>query len=521
VPNYPNLSGFGVNIRDGNLALTRPAPKRPFLFVLGTASDGPLNKPVQVDSISNANELYGGTAGTLVKKIIEASNFDGTMYAVRIGTSNYATLDLHGTGRLVFTARYPGTAYHSLYASQAAGVLKIYNFKSLETVSFTLASYATNEALCAAINGNDEIRKVVVASTNSLASAPTAGAVVTTYMTGGTDFLYPTNAQLDAPLTSALTLLESSVIDYIVAAGVYANGTLTKTVNGNPVVVNTGFAKKLADFCYTMNTTGQSPTLAIVSVSGAHTDDQATYNTYVAKVIAQATTPSSGEPANNFYIDATTTPAVKTIVDFADSTDDLGMFLSVVTGEPVINNSLGVYYPEGDALYAALMASLATISACTGKRLSQTTALRNLLSRTQLNDLAGARLVAFEQGNGYVSVSDAPSASKETSDYNRNHTVRIVLGLIEDIKDVCRPFLGESFTPYTYNAMNTKIADMIQKHIDAGALNDGEHSILVTARSQVLGQATVELLVQPAFELRKIFISIALNEGRAVTEFAV
>jgi len=521
MPNYPNLAGFRGILRDGNLAYDAPEPVRPFILVIGTAYDGPVNEPVLVDSDSGVNELFGGTSqGTLIKKVIETDQGGGTVFACRTGDPQLASLDVQGDGSLLLTGRYPGEGYNNVQVTvTAGGIMTIRNHKTLEEVSFTLANYGTNGDLVGAINNSTIINTVIIATTDAPSAAPTAGAVAATTLAGGTSDALMTYDALFTALSDTLTQLEDFDANIIVVAGAHVDATRTATISGNPTEINAGFGDLVAAFCADANANGVARMIGVLGVSGAGGTEYATKHAYINRLVALSCYPSGGEPANNFYVDAATTPDVKGVCDFRPRTgnDDYGKYVSVVAGEANLSNRLGSYAEVGDGVYAGLVSTLGPSHGATAKPVPQARSLRYRVTMTEANNLLGCGYVPFVRHSGDIIVQKDILPTHAGSDYRLLTTTRICLSVVEAIMVRGRKFLGEPINAANYNAMATMVERIIAEHIAEGALNnarpDEAFNIVVTPRMQVLGQAEVQLTLRPAFELTDITVSTSLATG--------
>lgn len=95
---YANLAGVDTTYTDFGLQVANVIDVGDSLLVIGTASDGPLNQPVAIDSLDDALNKFGPIAnGTLVRGIFEAMNATNSskdIRGMRIGNATKATLSL-------------------------------------------------------------------------------------------------------------------------------------------------------------------------------------------------------------------------------------------------------------------------------------------------------------------------------------------------------------------------------------------------------------------------------------------
>ena len=169
---------------------------------------------------------------------------------------------------------------------------------------------------------------------------------------------------------------------------------------------------------------------------------------------------------------------------------------------------------DGAAGYAGFVSSMRPHSAPTNKQIAALVPLR-ILSAKQSNYIAGRRMVPFHRrATGFVvssAVTGAHNVSRYVrSDYVRLTTVRIVDAAVEVIRGIGDRYIGEPNSAAMRNAMAAEIDRVFAQMKTAGALNDYQFFISATPDQQVLGEASVELTLVPAFELTKITVNVSL-----------
>ena len=107
-------------------------------------------------------------------------------------------------------------------------------------------------------------------------------------------------------------------------------------------------------------------------------------------------------------------------------------------------------------------------------------------------------------------MSVEPPAARPDDEYQRRSSVRQVKTAIDGVRRVGEPFLGEGISGARLAALDTAIDSELKSLVKQGLLVRYEHQVISTAQQRVLGQATVELKLVPAFELRQITIVVAL-----------
>lgn len=199
------------------------------------------------------------------------------------------------------------------------------------------------------------------------------------------------------------------------------------------------------------------------------------------------------------------------IKDDNDHLVDIGKYISVVASYPILSNPSQTtsYTATGAPTYGGLYSNLSPVSAPTNKLLKNVR-LPFRISTSKLDLLAGQRYVTFHAKTRGIVVSDAPTAARTDSDYQRLTTVRQVKTAVDAIRGVAEPFLGEGMSGAVLAALDTAIDSQLKALVKQGLLSRYEFQLTSTVQQRVLGQATLELKLVPAFELRQITVVVAL-----------
>lgn len=199
------------------------------------------------------------------------------------------------------------------------------------------------------------------------------------------------------------------------------------------------------------------------------------------------------------------------VEDANDHLVDIGKYISVVAAHPVLSNpsSTTSYTATGAPTYGGFYSQLPAASAPTNKLLGNLR-LPFRVSLAKLDQLAGLRYVMFQAKTRGIVVADAPTAARTDSDYQRLSTVRQVKASMDAVRAVSEPFLGEGMTGARLAALETAIDGGLKSLQKQGLIQRYEFVLTSTPQQRVLGQATVELKIVPAFELRQITVVVAL-----------
>lgn len=199
------------------------------------------------------------------------------------------------------------------------------------------------------------------------------------------------------------------------------------------------------------------------------------------------------------------------LTDSNDSLVDIGKYIDIVSAYPLLTNPSRPqqYAASGAATYAGLQTRLRPGSAATNKVVPNVQ-LPFRLASSKVDRLAGQRYVHFLDKPKGVVVADAPSAARPNSDYTRRSTMEIVKAVIDAVRQVGEPFLGEGMTSSQLAALETAISTALGELASAGVINRFELSVTSSTLQRIEGKADVNLVIVPAFELRQINVTVGL-----------
>jgi hypothetical protein len=195
---------------------------------------------------------------------------------------------------------------------------------------------------------------------------------------------------------------------------------------------------------------------------------------------------------------------------------DIGKYLNVVGQWLKLYNAFNTdglgYIATMAPSYAGMVSGLDPKSAPTNKIVTGAT-LPFRISNSKLDTLVGQRYIFCQIKPKGIVIADAPTAARPESDYRRLTTVRIVKLVIDAIRAVGDPFIGEAGGAAQRAALETACQAALNKLQKAGYLTRFEFAITQTAAERTNGLATVELVLVPAFELRRITLVISLKSA--------
>jgi hypothetical protein len=193
---------------------------------------------------------------------------------------------------------------------------------------------------------------------------------------------------------------------------------------------------------------------------------------------------------------------------------DIGRYISVVSSYTRLFNALDLtgsgYIANSGPTYLGYVSTLDEQQAPTNKVMNGIQKVIDLGPR-QVNALAGAGYVClFEKPKG-MTWSDAPTSARPISDYRRLMTMRIVKKSVGAVRDAGDPFIGNSFNPAKRQALLQAINQKLDKLVKGGYLQRYKADIRQTAVQAVLGQADIDLMLVPSWELRRINLTVSLQ----------
>ncbi len=192
---------------------------------------------------------------------------------------------------------------------------------------------------------------------------------------------------------------------------------------------------------------------------------------------------------------------------------DIGRYLSVYVApqqffNPIDETGYG-YHANGFAYYAGFVTTLPSQSAPTNK-VARNASSPLKLSKAKLNSLAKYGFIALKHKNRSYRFSDAPTAARKDSDFRRLSTMRVIEECIDDIRKVATPFIGEPNTKASRDTLEASIRRVLGKKQELGVIQRFEVSVTATVKQRIEGDMTVELIIVPPYEVRKIEIITSL-----------
>jgi hypothetical protein len=302
------------------------------------------------------------------------------------------------------------------------------------------------------------------------------------------------------------------------------------------------FAYQLARFCHEVSTNNVE-CLGVVGVRPPADLSRASITSWVGK-LPSYTTSNSGVQTINSILDNGTgilgnkfkagqwgfragSPAYggfiltdSEFIDGSEQTDqngeyiDLGRYLSVVAAylrffNPIDTSGWG-YAATAAPTYMGYVSTLDEKDSPTNQILRGAQPIFTISPRLVDRITQVGYVYVFEKPKGLV-VSDAPTGARPLSDFRRLTTMRIVKRVIDVFRAQADPFIGKSSNSATKAALDTAVTRGLDRLVSGGYITRYELSVRQTALQRVIGDATAELVIVPAWELRRIRLLLSLK----------
>ncbi|MCW4013898.1 MAG: hypothetical protein NWF07_13060 [Candidatus Bathyarchaeota archaeon] len=457
---YNYLPGFDVLMKDGGLVIDSSDFSTGSLLIIGTKDSGSDLDTQEVNprwvGSQSTFESYFGTA------VATNPLFVAWKQAVDAGCKDIRICEL-------------------------AGATADTKYENLHTVYKNLEDYAVDNIVVVGTYGDD-----------TLTTPDLTGEVLDYSQYMGT--LTVVTAEATTPVALEVTLdygyvVEGSVkvyddgvlatetytVDYLTGVITFdsaaPSGTITVDYNYYAGVTQ-GFAAQLAGFCYAASLKN-SQVLGFMALGPADSNSLSDVKTYL-----------DGLGVQEFNGSLSLIAGPQAAFKLTDGTTCLD---------------------SGVAAYAGYVATLAAQSSTTNKALPGAVALNYNPSPAQLDALCSKNIVSYRIKNGRIIITDGVTTAGQSSDYTRLTTMRIANDVVEAVQEVCDPFIGEPNDIAQRNALNTAIRSALQAMVKVGAIQAFRFSVSATLSQIISGRMNVVVEVIPAFEVRKITLTVAMR----------
>jgi hypothetical protein len=568
--NYPgpHFTTIGGRIRG---PVTGPTTER--LLIIGTALDGPINRPIRVDDALVAERLFGPAnysqgyldpntstesgkdAGASIPTAIQQALAAGCtdIYVVR-ATGTYARSASAFDSKLDIRSLSPGRIYNNITVTStvaASGIRLTVAQPTIKGGTFysDFASSMTISEMIDELN-NDRRNKTLFILRSAypayLNSAVTALGSGTATLTGGTngcrargdDYGPETGVNGYATL---LTNEDSGTFDVLLGMKFRFNVCVLSNIYIDDQVVDGGSATSTTiayDYSLWLDNMSSvvNPCFGVIGVRPPNIQDEATLISYITGSLL-ATSPGAWDStqrwnkAGPFIYNAPVRndPVAGTIEYFTR--------LAVVGGPEVVlsHPDLGRYTDMWHILYAAYLTTISPERAPIFKQLpgivAYGTAIPGKYADRLLDGVGFDSTDTSSVGKGaYVILTrnprdplgpmviyeDCTAASRDN--YFRDYQIlHLCNNIHSQLDDALAGFLGGPTNQATMSAMETKIQNVMDGYVFSGALkgNRGqgyEFRITQTGTDAILGAVRIWIELSPATALRKIYFTVSVRQ---------
>lgn len=522
------------------------------LYLLGLSIDGPVNTPIPISSLEDAEAIFGSADfGDLVRAYTHAAlTPDVMIFLVRI-TGEYARATITGTvdeepiDALQIRSVAAGDVYNDIRiyidtvpraGIQEAALIFEIPIGAMESRAYILSDYETIDELVRQINRDTYGKKNLVhASSQNLTASPDCLLSLDepVSLSGGHNGLTVADGPIDIPLPkddlyialdTAYGLLSGQEIDvicpvsarfddshpsYFYGSTEYGNAFYTSnddylglldTQNEDRMVT---FHGQLINFCIGQIKNGfmTHGVLGMREIKDLTDLTKHSYS-YVAAV-AQAT-------------------AMRDRYDLLmyenGQWSDQGYHITIFAHDFVYNaETVYEHFANGAPLYASMVASMGTNETLTNKALPETVTLRYELADDELPDLSRLGITAARNSikRGPV-IAAAVTASMYDSQMHSIANVRMVQETIEAVNTSVDDMIGEAFTPIiTQRELERRINEVLSQLVTRNVLRNYRVSIDYN-KAENRGYISLELLTKYAVEYISTSTSITFSGRRGV-----
>jgi hypothetical protein len=560
------LPGISVVEHDGGLVVTPSVPLSSRILIIGSALDGPINRPVPVRSISEAEITFGplvykngylnpvtadddgaAAGNTLLKGMHEVLLGGGADFLLcRVGGTFATTSGGVFADNLNISARYPGRIYNDISVTYASGSTATFEIDQPVTKGGAFSrSFSNTTPLRTVMNvlNNDPDNQTVnfnvpFASLDLAVNTLTPGTLVFTGGTNGTrapgeDYATNVSGLYDAIIhttSGTFKSLEDAEFDIGVFSAFYADDCVIDDIEDDNATTTT-VAQNFAEFLHSVTksypcvgTIGLRPTLL------AQPTDLTTYTTdnYLNTVEGFVDEDSRQIKFGTFM-------RTGFFVSDADTGEfvDAGRYLSIPAGPDIFlgHKDLGLYVENGYAVYAGVLSRLPQKDAATRTPLGKVSALSGIFSKRThelLTQGVGRNLTSRVLGGGaYVTFRDYSDLNRPAvvndvscalrgSDFQYNQIIKIAHLSVHMVRNAVLPYIGKGLDISTRISLANAVRRSLDKMFEAGALLGGEgqgyeFSISSDPNQQVIGEVTVNLQIRPSIQLKFINIDVRVT----------
>jgi len=522
--------------RSGKIPQSVSNPTTRRLLIIGTAVDGPINKPYQINNTAVAERLFGPANYSLgyldPNDATESLKSNGATIPLAIAqaiaagcgdiwvcraSGTYAQVPSAFSSKLDVRASYPGRIYNTaaLTILPASGYLNITYTQPAKkggTVTSQLSSGLTVSDMIQQINNNPLNKCFYIQpdtwptylASSAYTTISSAGGTAT--LTGGTNGCRAVGDDYGADtatgvngLATLLTVTDSGTFDAVLGTNLRFDEVVLTSIYIDDQVVNTASATSTTiatDFITFLDQVSAdiSPCHGVIAVRPPnHRDDSSIIswvtNNLLATAYAAYNSTLRWNCAGPFLYYGWNR------IDSLNGTVDLGVRLSVVAGPEAIytHPDRNTYTDMWHVSYAALLTQIPPERSPLRMTLPGVSGFGTPIPRKYLDKLTNgvgydSTNVSTETGQGaYVTlirdsnniygpmrVYDDPTVSSR-SDYCRQwQLINLVNSIQNDLDQRLQPFYGGSTNQQALAAMETAVQNILEGYNHSGAIKGGK-----------------------------------------------
>lgn len=563
---FTTIGGKIKNIVNG------PTTER--LLIIGTALDGPLNRPVQITSATDLARIFGpavytnsyldpnsstesglDSGNSISQAAVQAIGAGcGDVWCIR-ATGTYATSASSFGSAMDIRALYPGRLYNSVSVTFATSGNQVTFHLNQPTVKggayiTTYASSLNIGEMINQINGDRRNNSVYInpetypsVITNACTTI-SSGTCTLSGGTNGTRAKGESYADCVSGYATMLTTTDSGTFDSIlgqrfqfsvaVLAGIYID---------DQVVADNATAKTTttiaSDFIYFLDQQSAEvrPCFGVMGTRPPNLREESSLITYITTALLATDGSSAYNSTLRWNKAGPMLNAGWKRNDPIAGVIDLGARLAVVAGPQVVytHPELGRYSENWHVSYAAMLTTLPPERAPIYKEVAGITAYGTAYPAKYANRLVqgvGYDGVTDTSGNGafvcltrnlrdpfgpMVVFDDVTAAGRD--EYFRNYQlVHLCNNIHSDVSYELSNFLGQSTGAGVLSAMETAVQNVLDGYTQSGALRGGkgigyDYKVTMDGTDSILGIARVYMEIAPASALRRIFLTVAVRQS--------
>jgi hypothetical protein len=541
------------------------------LLIIGTAVDGPINRPIRITDAQQAEKIFGPANYSKGYKdpitSTESGNPNGATIPKAIGQAiaagcsdiyvcraagSYAASASAFSSKLNIKAVYPGRVYNEVTCAVTNATTSItftLTQPSIKGTSFstTFASSLTVGDMIDRINGDRRNSTIYInreTYPTYLGSACTAIGSGSVTLAGGTNGCQALGEDYATSLNgyaTALTTTDTGTFDVLLGMRFRFNVAVLTGVHLDDQVVDGGNATTTtiaSDFVYYLDqvSTEISPCHGVMGVRPPNLREDSSLITYINNSLlatasgAWDTTMRWNKAGYFLYTGWTRTDPVA-------GTVDLGKLLSVCAGPECVftNNDIGRYTDNFHVAYAAMLTTIPPERAPIFKTIPGVTTYGTPLPAKYCNKLVEG--VGYSQANdltgqgAYVTLTRNPrdpfgpmvifddSTVAARDDYFRNYQlIHLCNSIHNDLDFALSGFIGGPSSHATLAAMEAQCQNILDGYVASNALKGSrgqgyDFRITMEGTDEALGIVRVYLDLFPATAIRKIYFVVQVKQS--------